>query len=78
MSDSKRKSIKASFEPVKQAMQEQNLTYYQLAQLAKVNHSTLYCWANGDYMPKLDKIAAISKVLKIPIENILESQLRIL
>lgn len=72
MSDSKREAIKASFEPVKQAMQEQNLTYYQLAQLANINHSTLYCWANGDYKPKLDKLIAISKALKIPIEKLVE------
>ena len=63
MSDTKRELIKASFQPIAKALQEQEITMYRLSKLATVNYSTLLSWSNGDYKPKVDKIQSVCSAL---------------
>lgn len=43
-----------------------------IARLTGMRPSTISDWKHGRYTPKLDKLIAISKALKIPVQTFLE------
>lgn len=50
---------------------ERHMTDHQVAKELGFSSSTLYCWAKGQYTPKLDKLLAIAKLFNVSIEALL-------
>lgn len=71
MCEAKRELIKQKWREIEKIMQEKSLTIYQLAKKADVNHSTLYSWSNGDYMPKPDKLEKVCNALGLNYKDFL-------
>lgn len=53
-------------------LRKSTMTMSDLARLSGVNSSTIYAWEAGTFTPQVDKLAAVMKVLGIPIKNVVE------
>jgi transcriptional regulator with XRE-family HTH domain len=51
---------------------ERHITDYQVAKETGINQSTLTAWKNGEYTPKVDKLAKIAKLFHVPLEQLIE------
>ena len=71
MCEAKKELIKQNWSVIEKVMRDKGLTIYQLAKKAEVNHSTLYCWSNGEYMPKPDKLEKVCGVLGLNYKDFL-------
>lgn len=60
------------FELVAKALDEKGKSFYWLSNEIGCSPTTLYEWKKGRYKPKIDKLKAISNILDIPIEKLIE------
>lgn len=63
-----------SYEKFQKICEERNVTVYEVSSRSGVATSTLSCWKNGKYTPKIDKIQKIAEFFNVPISYFLESE----
>lgn len=52
------------------ALRKGKITMMELARLSGVTSSTIYAWESGTFTPQVDKLAAVMKILDVPIEHV--------
>ena len=63
-----------SYKKFQNISEECNVTAYEVSRETGVATSTLTCWKNGKYTPKIDKIQKIAEFFNVPISYFLESE----
>lgn len=60
------------YERYAQLRDAKGLNDYKMSKLTGIKASVFSEWKHGKYIPKVDKMIAIAKVLEIPLEELLE------
>ena len=60
-----------SYERYETYRKAKGLTDYKVAKECGMRQSTLTCWKQGKYTPKVDKLMLIADLLGVPLEALL-------
>lgn len=67
-----------SYKKYAELRDKKQMTDYLVSKKTGVSTATLSSWKNGNYIPKLDKIAKIANLFNVGIENFVEKDLKII
>jgi len=59
---------------IREALQSHNVSVSNIAHSLNVSTQTIYKWLNGQSLPTLENVMALSKYLNVPVESLVATE----